>query len=189
LEILGQEQPWLEVTDDVAKVCLFIDALEVVKRVATKADAPAIQRILENPTPLMKSRPAIVAQLCLVLAQLDPERSTEVILAEFRRNPKQALLAVQLVRTTGLKHWDAIAPVIQEYPVRRDLLVPLGELRSNQAAKILGELLAKENLTPKLNGFGGGGNDELIARELFDDYEAVGLVGLLYSSAGAARSF
>ena len=166
LEILRQEQPWPDVKpDEGTQIAPFGEVLNVLKIVATRADAPAIQSVLENPASILTSRSDLQGELSMLLASLDRQRLTEVLLAQFRRNPKQASVAVQIIGATGLKHWDAIEPATKDYHVRRDLLSPIGRLRTNQAAAILGKLLAGERLIP-----GGRGDAESYALAIFQEY-------------------
>jgi len=154
LEILQQDQPWPEVATRLAKNVLLSKVIEVLKIVATKPDAAAIQQALDNPIPALTFDPVLQTRLTLLLTTLDPQRSEEILLAQFRQNPKQRGLAVELIRTTGLKHWDAIAPAVQDRDVRERILAPLGQLQTPQAARILAGLLANEDLTPKINEWG-----------------------------------
>ena len=178
LEVLRQERPWPEVkTDETTQVNLSSEVLDVLKIVATKADFPVIQSALEHPTPILKSRSDLLGRLIAILAALDPQRSTDVFLAELRRDPKQAVLAAQIIRTTGLEHWDAIAPFIQDRGVRQYVLEPIGQVRTNRAAAILGELLARENLV----SVGRGSNEQDLfgfyvnaANALNDDHPLIG---------------
>jgi hypothetical protein len=178
LEVLRQERPWPEVkTDETTQVNLSSEVLDVLNIVATKADFPVIQSALEHPTPILKSRSDLLGRLIAILAALDPQRSTDVFLAELRRDPKQAVLAAQIIRTTGLEHWDAIAPFIQDRGVRQYVLEPIGQVRTNRAAAILGELLARENLV----SVGRGSNEQDLfgfyvnaANALNDDHPLIG---------------
>jgi hypothetical protein len=147
LEVLRQERPWPELkTDESTQVNLAAEVIDVVRIVATKDDFPAIQSALENPTPVLKSRSDLSGRLSAILAALDPQRATEVLLAEFRRDPEHAAVAAQIIRTSRLEHWDAIAPFIQDRHLRRQIVAPVGEVRTKQAAAILAGLLAGENL-------------------------------------------
>ena len=83
---------------------------------------------------------------------------------QFRRNPNQASVAVKSPHhragTLG-RH----APAAQNTECGGDILVPIGQLRTNRAAAVLGELLAKESLITSDQG-----SDGLEAVELFRDY-------------------
>ncbi len=148
LEVLRQDQPWPEVVANDSKNDLLSCVVEVLKIVATKSDAPAIQDAIAQPTPALKSDPALQTRLTLLLTSLAPERSEQILLWQFQQNPTYAHagLAAELIRTTGLRHWDVIAPAAQDRNIRARVLAPLGALRTPQAAKVLGGLLAGERL-------------------------------------------
>ena len=121
LEILRQDQPWPEVVAESSKLDLLHRVIEVLKILATPADAAALGQAL---------------------------------LLRFRRDSTNPVLAAELIRTTGLKHWDLIAPAVRDIRVRSGILTPLGQLRTPQAARVLGGLLASEDFTPNLNRWG-----------------------------------
>jgi hypothetical protein len=154
LKILLQDQPWPEVVAKESKSYLLYCVIEVLKLVATRADAAAIQQALDNPIPALTFDPVLQTRLALLLTTLDPQRSEEILLSQFRQNPKQPGLAAELIRTTGLKHWGTIAPAVKNRDVRERILAPLGQLQTPQAARILAGLLASEDLTPKVDRWG-----------------------------------
>jgi hypothetical protein len=146
LELLRQDQPWPEVVTSVSKNRLLNCVVEVLKIAATPSDAAAIQQALDHATPVLASDPALEARLTLLLTTLAPERSEQILLSQLEQNSKAANLAAELIRTTGLRHWDVIAPALRDGYVRETILPPLAGLRTPEAAKVLGGLLAREQL-------------------------------------------
>jgi hypothetical protein len=146
LELLRQSQPWPEIAAKEAQNSLLSYVIEVLKLVAASPDAAAIEQALDHPIPALVSDPVLQTRLTLLLATLAPKRCEDILVRQFRSNPRQSGLAVELIRTTGLKHWDIIAPAVEDRSVRERILAPLGQLRTPQAAKILGGLLAGEQL-------------------------------------------
>ena len=62
LQLLRQEGPWPEVkTDKQTQFDLFYELRDVLKIVATKADAPAIQSALDDPRPSCSLNPTCKA--------------------------------------------------------------------------------------------------------------------------------
>ena len=104
LEILRQDQPWPEVAARASKTALLFAVIEVLKIVATPSDAAAIEQALDHPTPIMTWDGTVQSRLTLLLTTLAPQRSEEVLLAQFEHNRG---LAAELIRTTGLKHWTS----------------------------------------------------------------------------------
>jgi hypothetical protein len=167
LAILRQDQPWPEVAAKESKRNLLAYVIEVLKIVASRADADAIQEALDHPIPALALGSEGRTPLTLLLTRLDPQRAEAVLLAPFLERPNLGGLAAELIRTTGLKHWDTIAPAAQDRRVRACVLPALGRLQTPEAAKVVSELLASEDLTLKLNEWGlVQAND----RELFEGY-------------------
>ena len=167
LEILRQDQPWPEVAAKESKRNLLAYVIEVLKIVATRADADAIQEALDHPIPALALGSEGRTPLTLLLTRLDPQRAEAILLAPFIERPNLGGLAAELIRTTGLKHWDTIAPAAQDRRVRALVLPALGRLQTSQAAKVLSELFASEDLTLKIDEWGLIHANDL---ELFEGY-------------------
>lgn len=145
--LLKQEQPWPEVASANSKRVLLRDIIEVLKITAAQTDAPAIEWAIMHPTTTLAADSTMQSQLVLLLAALAPERAEPILLARFRQEPKERVWAAALVHATGLKHWNELAPALADDNVRSMVLPNLGRLQTPQAAKVLGALLSREQLT------------------------------------------
>ena len=96
----------------------------------------------------------MIEVLKILATPADAAALGQALLLRFRRDSTNPVLAAELIRTTGLKHWDLIAPAVRDIRVRSGILTPLGQLRTPQAARVLGGLLASEDFTPNLNRWG-----------------------------------
>ncbi|MHC4200203.1 MAG: hypothetical protein ACYSU0_09450, partial [Planctomycetota bacterium] len=87
---------------------LFRDLMPVCTEVFTRADAALIERILSEGRGPAAGDPQRQEELVLLAVDLDPGRAEELLSSQLEREPRQPLVAVRLLNTSGLKHWRAV---------------------------------------------------------------------------------
>jgi hypothetical protein len=151
MAIVRQNPPWPEARSDEALEYLLRDVTPIVALAFNRTDAADLAKELENPRRVLAERSRyVLADLVRVAVDLDPDIAEGVLVAQLKREPGQTRLGVQLMKSTGLKHWDLIESSC--LPSDKDLLIEaLGEQRSPQAAAILNRWFTAEDWTLKLD--------------------------------------
>ncbi len=148
LEILRQDQPWPEVAAKESKEELLAYVIEVLKIVATRADAPFIQEVLDHPIPALAFDAEQRTPLTLLLASLDPERAEAILLAAFRATWALWRQVDSYHGPEALGHH--IAPAAEDRRLRR----PAASRLQKPKAKIVSELFARQDLNENMRRAG-----------------------------------
>jgi hypothetical protein len=170
LRIAQQDIPWPEARGEQAVRGLWYAILPVLPLALDKSDAPAIQKLLEDPTALL-AKPGngdFRDGFTEVLLDLDPSLAEGILLKQLKAEAHQPLLAARLVAATGLKHWNlvqAACPDVNDKPPVIEALVKLG---TPQAAAALDQWFNAQDWTPILNEYGYESNPN--TEFLLDEY-------------------
>ena len=154
IRIVRQDPPWVEARGRGAKYSLLYTVMPVLPLALDKSDAALVAAEVKDPRGVLARDHDILAGLVKVAVRLDPKRAEGILVAQLKREPHQSLIAEELVRRTGLKHWDMIQAACPDRTDKYDVIRALAELRTPQGAAALGQWLAAEDWTPELNDYG-----------------------------------
>lgn len=153
---------WRQKIPDRAMESLVTDQMTpILQAASTRADAPELRGFLKQGRGILgKSGPAQIAFTRLV-AKLDPDEAPAVLLEQLQRNPTLPSLAADLVRRTGVQHWDVIKESYihaspENFRGRLALIEALAALEPADARGPIAELLAADPLDSTLKDYRGG---------------------------------
>lgn len=157
LAVLSGSVVWPELQIDQYSRMGFVNKIsDLSTGVFERADAKALEGILNSGEGLLAKEPQEQATIALLAARLEPERHDEIVLSQLKRNADQPSLAVDAIQRTSLKHWELIKTTFgrsRDYE-QETIIDALGSLKDSAARKALGELMASQDLTVHLNQWG-----------------------------------
>ena len=156
IRILHQNPPWPEARGNDAMRDLLRTVVPILPLALDKSDVDIVvaETMAKDPRGVLARNGDIVANLVKAAIRLAPKRAEGILVAHLKREPHQPPIAAELVRLTGLKHWDMIQAACPQGGSRQNVIGVVAELRTPQAAAALAQWLVEEDWTPKLNEYG-----------------------------------
>jgi len=156
IRILHQNPPWPEARGAGAMRDLLYTVVPILPLALDKSDVDLVvaETMAKDPRGAPARNGEILVDLVKAAIRLDPKRAEGILVDQLKREPRWSPIAAELVRWTGLKHWDMIQAACPEGGSRQNVIGVLAELRTPQAAAALAQWLAEEDWTPKLNEYG-----------------------------------
>jgi len=156
LRIIQQDVPWPEARSERSVIGLWIKILPILPQVLEKSDAEVIEKVLVDARGPMAltSGPwckGIHAEFSRVAIALDPLKAEEILISQLKREPRQPVLAAQLIMATGLKHWDLVQAACPGRPSKSPVIKALARLHTPDAASALAQWFNAEDWTPNPN--------------------------------------
>ncbi len=145
LAILRRQIDWACVTNNPkAWGTMLYYMLPTLRAILTKADVPVIERLLAEPEGVLIAATHLQRELIKLAIDLDADGAERILLAHWEQDRTRYFVAANLIRLTGLKHWDRVKAAYRD-GAKPWIIRALAGLKSPEVPGILRELLQAED--------------------------------------------